>query len=165
MIKELFKDGNNRYFEGEKEGKKVFFKVFEYVKDYTFEEIEKAFNESDLVDYVKERYSMSEILKESLNNLFSLQIYSFGQWLEPQNFNLYEYDKLIKGNQSPLNALKSACICKDREGEYFYIACEPYDASSALTKNNINIIHEYVNDHVKEFEDILKFNYSHTEIY
>jgi len=88
-----------------------------------------------------------------------------GSVLESQNYNLYEYEKLIQGVAEPPKALKSACICKDREGSYFYMALEPNDSESALTRDNVKIIESHISMLYKEIEKILGMNYSHTERY
>ena len=169
MIKELLKEGYKRYFEGEKLGKKIIFSVYEWDKEdiKSIEEIEKAFNEADLPQWVREEIETLEqrLNRDPLNNLFALKMYSFRNDLEAQNYNLYEYEKFIQGVAQPPKALKSACICRDRESSYFYIACEPYDEESALTRDNIKIIENHVGMLVNEIEKLLGKNYSHTEIY
>ena len=92
-------------------------------------------------------------------------MYSFRNNLEPLNYNLFEYEKFIQGIAEPPKALKSACICRDREGSYFYIACEPADEESALTRDNIKIIENHIGMLTDEIEKLLGMNYSHTEIY
>lgn len=165
MIKELFRVNDKRYFTGEKEGKEVIFAVFEFLNTYTLEEIEKAFNDADLVSYVKERYTLKEVLSEPLNNLFQLDIYKFGQWLTPVNYNLYEFERLIQGNEKAKDSLKSACICKGRGENYFYIALEEYDCTSRLTRENREYIDKYLYFKTELLEKILNCNCSHVESY
>lgn len=169
MIKELLKDGYKRYFEGEKFGKKIIFSVSEWDQEdiKPIEEIEKAFNDADLPQWVREEIETLEqrLNRDSLSNLFSLRMYSFRNDLEAQNYNLYEYEKFIQGVAEPPKALKSACICKDRESSYYYIACEPADSESALTRGNVTIIEKHISMLTDEIEKVLGMNYSHTEIY
>lgn len=165
MIKELFKIDVTRYFEGDKEGKKVIFQVYEHINNYTLEEIEKAFYESDLVDYIKERYTLKEILEENLNNLFQLDIYSWGNLLTPKNYNLYEFERIIQGNNNPHNSLKSASICRNIAGDYFYIGLEEYDHTSILNKENRTYIDKYLHFKTELLEKILNCKCSHVEEY
>ena len=169
MIKELFKDNYKRYFEGEKLGKKIIFSVNEWDQEYTkpIKEIEKAFNEADLPQWVREEIETLEqkLNRDSLSNLFSLNMYSFRNELESNNYNLYEYEKFIQGVVEPPKALKSACICRDRNSDYYYIACEPYDSESALTRDNVKIIESHISMLYREIEKLLNMNYSHTERY
>lgn len=168
MIKELFKDNYKRYFQAEKFGKKIIFTVYEWDQDdiKPIEQINELFNNADIESYLKEKYTLESILNEdSLSNLFNLDIQSYDTTLAPKNYNLYEYEKLIQGIAEPPKALKSACICRDREGQYFYIACEPADSESALTRDNVKIIESHVSALVEDIEKKLNMNYSHTEIY
>ena len=164
MIKLILNDGNKKYFEGEKEGKKFIFCIYEFFKTHTLEQINKAFEDAKLESYILERHSFEEITNEPLN-LLQLNIYNFGSTFTVLNYNLYEYEKFINKIGSPEKALKSACICKDREGSYFYIACEENDEESRLTKNNISIIEKKVRELIKPIEKLLNMNYSHTETY
>lgn len=165
MIKELLRVGDSRYFEGEREGEKIFFEVFEYCNTYTLEEIEKAFKNADIPGYLKGKYTLKSILLEPLGNLFKLDIYKWGNTLNPKNFNLFEYEMFIKGNNDPHPSLKSACICKGREESYFYIALEEYDHTSCLNKENKTCIRNYLLFNTKAIEKILGYHCSHVEEY
>lgn len=164
MIKLILNDGYKKYYEGEKEGKKILFCVYDFSNNHTLEKINKSFEAAQLENYIAEHHSLKEITSEPLN-LLELNIYSFGSTFTVLNYNLYEYEKFINGVASPEKALKSACICRDRDGGYFYIACEENDEESRLTKNNISIIEKKVSELYKGIEKLLNMNYSHTEIY
>lgn len=164
MIKLILNDGCKKYYEGEKEGKKILFCVYDFNNNHTLEKINEAFRSAQLENYILERYSSEEITSEPLN-LLQLNIYSFGSTFTVLNYNLYEYEKFINKIAAPDKALKSACICKDKKGGYFYIACEEYDEESRLTKKNISIIEKKVSELIQGIEKILNMGYSHTEIY
>lgn len=165
MIKELFKINDKRYFEGDKNNQKIIFTVFEFSKSYTVEEIEKALNDADLPSYLKDKYTIEEMTKEPLNNLFQLDIYDWGCSLNPMNYNLYEFERIIQGNEKAKDSLKSACICKGRESNYFYIALEEYDYTSRLTRENRQYIDKYLYFKTSLLEKILNCNCSHVESY
>lgn len=164
MIKLILNDGNKKYYEGEKEGKKILFCVYDFNNNHTLEKINEAFRSAQLENYISEHHSLEEITSEPLN-LLQLNIYNFGSTFTVLNYNLYEYEKFINKIEAPEKALKSACICRDRDAGYFYIACEEHDNESRLTKKNISIIEKKVNELVPSIQGLLNMNYSHTEIY
>lgn len=162
----ILKTNTKNYFKTVVEGVTVILgsHIF-WGEEKTLEQVKEAFKTADIAGYLKPQYNFKDMIKEPLGNLFDIQIYKFGNNLDAKNYNLWEYEIFIKGNKEAPAALKSACICKDNKSNYFYIACEPYDSESALTRENIKTIESYVNSNVKDIEKLLNCNYSHTEIY
>ena len=167
MIKELLKEGNKRYFEAETEQGKLLFYVYEWQwedKPQTIEKIDTAFKNANIPSYIKERYTMQQLINEPLA-IFQLNIYNFGSELQPMNMSLWEYKTFIKKDQNVPKALKMAFISNQHDESYFYIACESNDSDSMVTKNNMNIVNKYVNFLYHELETILHKNFSHIESY
>lgn len=164
MLKLVLKTNVKDYYIGEREGKKFIVGNFKYgdSKNKTIEQLTEEFENAELETYLKDKYDLFEMAGKPLGNLFDLENFS-KPVLKPLNFNLFEYDFFIRGNKEPLQGLKHACICEDRDGDYFYIAVEPYD--SAITKKDRQDIYAYVNKYSKEIEKLLKMNFSHIEEY
>lgn len=163
MLEKILSLGIKDYYKAEKDGNKIIIGVWNHFDKKTIAEIEEGLQVADISEYLKPKYSLNSICAEPLGNLFDLQIYKFGSILESKNYNLFEYDYLIKGNIKPLKSLLNACICKDREGSYFYIAVEPF--SSGVSKKDIEEIERYITLNYREIEEKLNMNYSHIEIY
>ena len=164
MLKLVLKTNTKDYYTGEREGKKFIVGNFKYGdnKNKTIEQLTEEFENAELETYLKDRYDLFEMAEKPLGNLFDIENFS-KPILKPLNFNLFEYDFFIRGNKEPLQGLKHACICEDRDGGYFYIAVEPYD--SAITKEDRQNIYAYVNKYSKEIEELLGMNFSHIEEY
>ena len=164
MLKLVLKTNTKDYYVGEREGKKFIVGNFKYgnSKYKSVDQLTEEFENAELETYLKDRYDLPEMAEKPLGNLFDIENFS-KPILKPLNFNLFEYDFFIRGNKEPLQGLKHACICEDRDGGYFYIAVEPYD--SAITKKDRQDIYAYVNKYSKEIEELLGKNFSHIEEY
>ena len=164
MLKLVLKTNTKDYYIGEREGKKFIVGNFKYgnSKYKTIEQLTEEFENAELETYLKDRYNLFEMADKPLGNLFDIKNFS-KPILIPLNYNLFEYDFFIRGNKEPAQGLKHACICEDRDGNYFYIAVEPYD--SAITKKDRQNIYTYVNKYSKEIEELLVNNFSHIEEY
>lgn len=164
MLKLVLKTNTKDYYIGERKGKKFIVGNHKYGdnKCKSVEQLTEEFENAELESYLKDRYDLFEMADKPLGNLFDLENF-FKPVLKPLNYNLFEYDFFVRGNKEPLQGLKHACICEDRDGNYFYIAVEPYD--SAITKKDRQDIYTYVDKHSKEIEKLLGMNFSHIEEY
>lgn len=166
MIKELLKEGNRKYFLAEGENGNIIFSVWQWEGDQpkATEEIETAFLTSNIPNYLKEKYTLKDLLEEPLA-IFELSINKFSNELQPKNMSLWEYDTFIKNNKNAAKALKMAFINKLQDEDTFYIACESFDSDSMVTKKNMNVVNEYLFYNSKEIEKVLNKTFSHVEAY
>ena len=87
-------------------------------------EVKEKFDKSDFSSEFRKRNSnIAEALQKPLNNLFQLDFYR--NELTHMNFNLWEYETLIKGKKRVNRLLKACCVQIVEYG--FYLAVEPYD--------------------------------------
>ena len=166
MIKELLKEGNKRYFIAEGELGNILFNIYEWESDKpkTLDEIETAFLTSDIPSYLKEKYSLEQLLNEPLA-IFELSMYGFGSELQPKCMSLWEYKTFIKKDQDIPKGLKMAFINQPSDEDCFYIACESYDNDSMVTRKNMDIVNKHTHVLYNELEAILGKSFSHVESY
>lgn len=149
--------------------KKVILRHSLYQEEKTIEELKEDLKNVKIVEYALRdgKQTIDDILNEnSLNNLFDLDISPSKKYywcnISPMNYSLYEYLKLVKGENDIPKVLKSAFICED---DNYYIACENYDFESEITSKNENIIYNYSNVLKDELEKLLNRSFSHVEVY
>lgn len=168
MIKELLKEGNKRYFLVEGQQGNILFSIYEWDwnNQKTLEEIETGFLNADIPSYLKDRYTLEQLLNEPVA-IFELEIinnnYQKVSYLKPMNMSLWEYETLVKNNKEVPKALKMAFISQEEDS--FYIACESYDSDSMVTSKNMNTVNKWLSNLTKELEKVLNKCYGHVEAY
>lgn len=162
--------GNSYYRVTNEKGSEFIISVDNFTK-VNVEEIEEALKVAELPSYLKNKYSsIEEIIEEGeLNDLFELKISPSKEYywaeLSPSNYSLFEYLKLVKGQNTVPDALKSAYISKSFQEGTYSIACESYDDTSMINSRNVSIIEKYVHILKDELSLLMGVDYTHMEVY
>lgn len=160
MVELVNKQNNVSYYRGIKECQEIFIEVWHFGKNFSMNEVKEKFDKSDFSSGFRKRNSnIAEALQKPLNNLFQLKFYN--DELTHINFNLWEYETLIKGKKRVNRLLKACCVQIVEYG--FYLAVEPYDVG--IGKKELEVIEKYVYSHIKELEELLKLDYLYMEVY